>query len=265
MAKRIAPHQVRDPKRAAVPSLRGYRYQLLHAVQRCLELDGTTLLVVEGNEDIDLIGLGADRAAVEEQVKLRSETLEWSSVTNVLLHFAVAFKCHHQERRTFSAILRTNVEIADGPDCSIRRWIERRRVSKRSILKELRQVARTSGTATQKAAVAYIARCAGIEKFIDAVEWAVSAPGPEQIEANLCVRDAARQARHRWEMSIVDVPTETARVAQDVLTHMLPDTRVRVDDESDLPSSTLVHTVAKRCGQRRLNRPIGAPGRSDRG
>jgi hypothetical protein len=375
MAKRIAAHVVRDPKRAAVPSLRGYRYQILHTVQRCLELDATTLLVVEGNEDIDLIGRDTDSAVIEEQIKLRSDALEWSSVTSVLLHFAVAFTHHHQNSRTFSGILRTNAEIAAGPDCSIRRWIERRRPNKRSILRELRQAARTSGTATQKAAVSYIARSAGIEKFIDAVEWAVSAPGPEQIEGTLlsmvssrvphisaetavrvlnaevlrrstaanvvdrtlsrldidltlnnllldqlvddfsaessadmfslvcrqdqtaaaavialtsraarltsfisrrcveqeirgvpvdrraaviaemerlevvvcasvisggrrrravCVRDAARQARHRWEMSFVDVPTETATVAQDVLTQMLPNTRVRVDDASDL-------------------------------
>ena len=186
MVKRIPAHVVRDPKRAAVPSLRGYRYQILHTVQRCLELDGTTLLVVEGNEDIDLIGRNANPAAVvEEQIKLRSAALEWSSVTSVVLNFAVAFAHHHQKNRTFTGILRTNVEIAAGPDCSIRRWIERRRPNKRSILQELREAAQASETATQKDAVAYIARAAGIEKFIEAVEWAVYATGPEQIEAKL--------------------------------------------------------------------------------
>ena len=403
MAKRIVAHVVRDPKRAAVPSLRGYRYQILHTVQRCLELDATTLLVIEGNEDIDLVGRNADPAVVEEQIKLRSAALEWSSVTSVLLHFAVAFAHHHQKSQTFSGILRTNVEIAAGPDCSIRRWIERRRPNKRSILQELRQAARASGTATQKDAVAYIARAAVIERFIEAVDWAVSAPGPEQIEAKLlsmissrvhdvsaetavrvlhaeilrrstaadvadrtlsrfdvdlvlnnlvldqlvddfsaeasadgfslvcrqdeiaaaavivltsrparlasfisrrtaeqeirggpvdrraaviaemerldvvvcasvigggrrrravCVRDAARQARHRWEMSLVDVDTETAAVAQDVLPQMLTRTRVRVDDGSDLViiADVVAALLLKWIGGRQLDPALRALG-----
>lgn len=192
MVERTPTYVVREPKRAAVRSLRGYRYQLLHTVKRCLDLDQTTLLVIEGNEDIDQIGLGPDPAAVEEQIKLRCDGLEWRSVTDVLMHFAVAFEHYHRANRSFLGILRTNVAIAKGPDSAIRRWIEGRRPNQRKILRELRQLAQASETAIHKNAVAYVARNAGIGRFIEAVEWAVSAPGPDEIEAQLLAQMSTR-------------------------------------------------------------------------
>jgi hypothetical protein len=50
----------------------------------------------------------------------------------------------------------------------------------------------------------------------------------------VCIRDATRQARHRWELTVVEMPAETANVARGVLDRVLPDVRVLLDNESDL-------------------------------
>ena len=177
---------IRNRKRVASASLRGYRYQLLYTVRRSLELDADTSLVIEGNEDIDRIPLSsADANFVEEQIKLRSAALAWSSVTNVLLSFTEAFMHHHQCGRKFVGILRTNAEIAQGPDCAIRRWVEGKRPNHDRILRELRRLPKGVDDTNLRRAVAYVSDGNHIRALLASIEWATSAPTPDAIEENL--------------------------------------------------------------------------------
>lgn len=47
-----------DPKRQAIASLQGYAYQIWQSLYRWLHLRTDQALVLEGAEDIDLMGLG---------------------------------------------------------------------------------------------------------------------------------------------------------------------------------------------------------------
>jgi hypothetical protein len=45
-----------DPRRQAVPSLKGYAYQIWHSVYRWITLGKDDVLYLEGAEDLDVLG-----------------------------------------------------------------------------------------------------------------------------------------------------------------------------------------------------------------
>ncbi len=69
-------YAIRNQKRVAVASIRGYRYQLLHTIRAWLRIDDDRVIVAEGNEDLDhIFQQGGITVAIEEQVKYRSASI----------------------------------------------------------------------------------------------------------------------------------------------------------------------------------------------
>src|SRR5262245_28917792 len=77
-----------DPKRQAIPTLKGYIYQIWHSVLRWVELGDDEILYLEGAEDIDLIARGeAETIQVKETANSGAVTLRSPDVVDALIHF----------------------------------------------------------------------------------------------------------------------------------------------------------------------------------
>jgi hypothetical protein len=103
---------VRDPKRSAHATIRGYLYQVCLGVLRWLDLEPNELLLLEGDEDLDRILCG-ERSC--EQVRYRSHDLGLGdrAVTKSLVVFVTAFKelTEAGEQRRF--IFTSNAAVRD--------------------------------------------------------------------------------------------------------------------------------------------------------
>jgi len=177
---------LRLPARAAVGALRGYWYQMLYTVERWLDLDERDLLFVEGNEDIDRIGTidGLERLdcrIFEEQVKFRSSRLDSSTVEPQVFHFLRAFAENHRHRRAFRGILRSNATVAARPRKPFLRWVAAHDVTAENIRDELEK--RVPEEA--KDALRYVLDNQLLDLFMQSVEWATAAPGPDNLERSL--------------------------------------------------------------------------------
>jgi hypothetical protein len=114
---------LRNPKRAATPSIRGYCFQFLCTLQRWLEIKEDELIWCEGNEDIDRII--ADGSLVEEQVKHLAGKITdaSSSITSTMLNFAQGFTHNHRRGYRSYHIFRTTAELGDIRDKDLKRWL----------------------------------------------------------------------------------------------------------------------------------------------
>lgn len=77
-----------DPKRQAVPTLRGFSYQIWHSVYRWLTLNDGEALLLEGAEDIDVLGPGrAETVQVKDTKASGTVTLRSQDVLSAIAHF----------------------------------------------------------------------------------------------------------------------------------------------------------------------------------
>jgi hypothetical protein len=77
-----------DPKRQAVPTLRGFSYQIWHSVYRWITLDEDEVLLLEGAEDIDVLGPGrAETVQVKDTKASGAVTLRSKDVLSAIAHF----------------------------------------------------------------------------------------------------------------------------------------------------------------------------------
>jgi tetratricopeptide (TPR) repeat protein len=111
---------VRDPRRSAHATIRGYLYQVCLGVLRWLDLAPNELLLLEGDEDLDRI-LRGERSC--EQVKYRSHDLSLGdpAVTRSLVVFMTAFAelsaAGEQRRFIFTsnaAVIARDAELVEG-------------------------------------------------------------------------------------------------------------------------------------------------------
>jgi hypothetical protein len=107
----LEPTALRNPKRVATPSIRGYFYQFLCTLQRWLDLNENEILWCEGNEDIDL--LIASQTVVEEQIKHLATNLTDASgtITKTLWRFAQGFKDNHSKGLNSIHVFRTTATL----------------------------------------------------------------------------------------------------------------------------------------------------------
>ncbi|MDB5557063.1 MAG: hypothetical protein JWL86_7047, partial [Rhizobium sp.] len=134
-------HEIREPGRVAVPSIRGYWYQILHTVRAWLQAGDDRLIVAEGNEDIDHVLLTTPPTVLEEQVKFRSKTVSQGdeAIEMTALRYLDAFVHHRAWGGGFRGILRTNAAIAAADDTQVGKWILGKRVNVRAFLREIRR------------------------------------------------------------------------------------------------------------------------------
>lgn len=87
---------ISDPARQAVPTLKGYAYQIWQSLFRWVSLNDTGLLILEGAEDIDLLH---PLRAETIQVKATTEniTLQSTPVQEAILHY---WQHHHNNPNT---------------------------------------------------------------------------------------------------------------------------------------------------------------------
>jgi tetratricopeptide (TPR) repeat protein len=77
-----------DPKRQAVPTLRGFSYQIWHGVYRWLTLQEDEALFLEGAEDINVLGPGrAETVQVKDTKASGTVTLRSQDVLSAVAHF----------------------------------------------------------------------------------------------------------------------------------------------------------------------------------
>ncbi len=182
----IMNHEIRDSKRVASTSLRGYWYQILFTVLRWLELPMDAYLVVEGNEDIDSVAIDLEGIRqVEEQIKYRSASPSWTNVFPVLFNFLKAFHRHHERGTRFNAVLRTNIEFNTPGQSQVERWVRGETPEVPKLFEELRVRLPLNGDAAHERALDYIVQNGLGTAFVGAVIWACSAPGPDDVEQEL--------------------------------------------------------------------------------
>jgi hypothetical protein len=118
-------YEIRDIKRVATPSIRGYWYQVLYTIHAWLSVDDNHIIVAEGNEDIDRIAVSGPPQATEVQLKFRSEAITQGDeeVTESILRYLEAFYHHHSKGVLFVGVLRTNVAIRARSSTQIGNWI----------------------------------------------------------------------------------------------------------------------------------------------
>ncbi len=102
---------LRNPKRVASASIRGYYYQFLCTLERWLDLGDNEILWCEGNEDIDTSI--ASKAIEEVQVKHLASNLTDASgtITVTLLRFAQGFKDNHSKGLNSIHVFRTTATL----------------------------------------------------------------------------------------------------------------------------------------------------------
>jgi hypothetical protein len=77
-----------NPKRQAVPALRGYAYQAWQSVLTWITLTDPETLFLEGAEDLDVvIGENAVTVQIKETARSRTLTLNSSDVVDAIAHF----------------------------------------------------------------------------------------------------------------------------------------------------------------------------------
>ncbi len=124
---------LREPKRVASASIRGYCFQFLHTLDRWIGLDEGERLFCEGNEDIDRMLL--DNQVVEEQVKhLKGNLTDTSEVVaETLLNFARGFTLNYKANLRSCHVLRTTADLGAVKHSHMRLWLTGQALSDESI------------------------------------------------------------------------------------------------------------------------------------
>lgn len=178
-------HQIRNPRRLAIGSIRGYRYQLLHTIRAWLQADDNHLIVAEGNEDIDHVLIGCPEESWEEQIKFRSEDIAQSNkaITDAILHSIEAFVRHVKDRCRFRGILRTNALIETDDKTQVGRWISTGEADHEALAAELREI--LTDDKERLALLDGIVAGGEFERYIGSIEWAPQAGDIAQLEEEL--------------------------------------------------------------------------------
>jgi hypothetical protein len=165
---------LRNPKRAASPSIRGYCFQFLCTLQRWLAIEEKELVWCEGNEDIDR--MIADGSLVEEQVKhLAGKITDASSaLTSTMLNFAQGFTFNHRRGYHSYHIFRTTAELGDIKDSDLKSWLSGEAISPSNITGLMTLIQSRASTKEDKSAseaLAYISTNSLEPQFLESCLW----------------------------------------------------------------------------------------------
>lgn len=195
-------YELREPERVAGPSIEGYWYQILHTAREWLDLDPTTILIAEGNEDLDLTSPLPTLSAsvptdIETQIKHRCAPIAQgdSAISMTILRYLVAFAHHHQNSRRFAGVLRTNADIAADASSEIGRWIVGSPVRTAALLTEIKAVIvheKKTDRKRWRAALNYVTSNGLEQNFVDSVRWAPRSGSIEDIRRDIRERIAIR-------------------------------------------------------------------------
>jgi hypothetical protein len=168
---------LRNPKRAATPSIRGYCFQFLCTLQRWLEIKEDELIWCEGNEDIDRII--TDGSLVEEQVKhLAANITDASSaITSTVLNFAQGFTYNHRRGYQSHHIFRTTAELGDIKDQDLKSWLSGEALTPGNInglISFMQLLASKKDDESAKEALDYLSTNRLEQRFLKSCSWVFS-------------------------------------------------------------------------------------------
>lgn len=168
---------LRNPKRVASASIRGYYYQFLCTLERWLDLVDNEILWCEGNEDID--SSIASQAVEEVQVKHLASNLTDASetITVTLLRFAQGFKDNHSKGLNSMHVFRTTATL-NTPNPSHRptyEWLRNQQalseVMVESIFHNINSKAVASAESASIEALSYIESKSLKRVFLESCIW----------------------------------------------------------------------------------------------
>ena len=102
-----------DPKRQAVPALRGYLYQIWHSVHAWLDLEDEDFLFLEGAEDFDIVNQ-VQATAVQIKATSANITLHSTAVTEAICHYWQLQRNHPEKRIFFRFLTLSGIGIEKG-------------------------------------------------------------------------------------------------------------------------------------------------------
>jgi hypothetical protein len=186
---------LRNPKRAATPSIRGYCFQFLCTLQRWLEIKDDELIWCEGSEDIDR--MITDGSLVEEQVKhLAAKITDASSaITSTVLNFAQGFTYNHQWGYHSHHIFRTTAELGDIKDQDLKSWLSGEALTQstiNSLINFIQSLASKKDDESAKEALAYLSTNRLEQQFLESCSWVFSEISYDEMMQRFCgdiVRD----------------------------------------------------------------------------
>jgi hypothetical protein len=165
---------LRNPKRAATPSIRGYCFQFLCTLQRWLEIKEGELIWCEGNEDIDRMII--DGSLVEEQVKhlAKKITDASSEITSTMLNFAQGFTHNHCHGYNSYHIFRTTAKLGDIKNQDLKNWLNNEVITQSNIdrlMIFIQSIAATKDDKSLNDALAYISANSLEQQFLTSCSW----------------------------------------------------------------------------------------------
>ena len=168
---------LRNPKRAATPSIRGYCFQFLCTLQRWLEIKEDELIWCEGNEDIDR--MITDGSLVEEQVKhLAANVTDASSaITSTVLNFAQGFTYNHRRGYQSHHIFRTTAELGDIRNQDLKSWLSSEPLTPSNInglISYMQLIASKKDDESAKEALDYLSSNRLEQRFLESCSWVFS-------------------------------------------------------------------------------------------
>jgi hypothetical protein len=168
---------LRNPKRAATPSIRGYCFQFLCTLQRWIAIEEGEIIWCEGNEDIDR--MLADGSLVEEQVKhlARNITDASSEIASTMLNFAQGFAHNHREGYHSYHIFRTTAELGNLKNQDLQCWLSGEALTQSSIsnlMNLIQSSASKKDDESAKEALAYLSTNKLEQQFLESCSWVFS-------------------------------------------------------------------------------------------
>ncbi|MFG6100756.1 hypothetical protein U2F10_00790 [Leptothoe sp. EHU-05/26/07-4] len=188
---------LRNPKRAATPSIRGYCFQFLCTFERWLSLKEGELIWCEGNEDIDL--MIAHNALVEEQVKDLAKRITDASnaLTSTVLNFAQGFQHNHHHGYDSYFIFRTTAELGNLKNQKLENWLSGEALTPEDVselITLIQSFASSQENISASEALAYICTNNLEKEFLESCSWAFSEMSYEEMKLELIkyVKDDSR-------------------------------------------------------------------------
>jgi len=236
--------EVRDPKRVATASIRGYLYQFLCTARTWFELRPNEVLWCEGNEDIDrLISSGE---VIEEQVKHIGGSVAASSaiLKKSAINFLKGYVAHHVAGRQARFVFRTTADLSSFGTSGVDLWL-RGLPSNASADLLIQELVDWDGSASAQDALGHLRANSLCDLFLDACKWHFGECDYQGVR-NQLMAHVMQDSRLGGADPQTVVDAVLARIAHASSAHQLSDRSLNAADLDILICDTLV----ARCIQR---------------
>lgn len=166
------PIEIRDERRIATPSIRGYYYQFLWTALCWIELAPGEALYCEGSEDIDKVL--PDGEVQLEQIKHLSGNLTETSedIKSVLLNFAKDYVFNLRRGVRAKMAFRTTARLGNATkDPLLDKWLEGGPVDTDKLAKKITEFAALKNDRKGRAVVRYLRHYGLLSHFASSFEW----------------------------------------------------------------------------------------------